>query len=58
MFEEDADLTVGLKEKPVAGRKSKKFYLESRGQVVLEEPEFDWSFGVLQNRQHHNPERG
>lgn len=36
----------------------KKSYLESRGQVVLEEPEFDWSFGVLQNRQHHNPERG
>lgn len=37
--------------------KVKKSYLESRGQVVLEEPELDRSFGVLQNWQHHNPER-
>lgn len=32
-------------------------YLESWGQVVLEEPELDRSFGVLQHWQHHDPER-
>lgn len=31
-------------------------YLERRGQVVLEEPELNGSFGVFQNWQHHNPE--
>lgn len=33
-------------------------YLESWGQVVLEEPELDRSFGVLQHWQHHDPETG
>lgn len=36
----------------------KYLYLESWGQVVLEEPELDWSFCVLQHRQHHDPGRG
>lgn len=35
----------------------KHTYLESWGQVVLEEPELDRSFGVLQHWQHHDPER-
>ena len=35
----------------------KKSYLESRREVVLEEPELDGSFGVLENRQHHDPEK-
>lgn len=29
------------------------YYLEGRGEVVLEEPELDRRFGVLQNREHH-----
>ena len=32
--------------------------LEGRGEIVLQEPEFDWMSGVFEDTQHHDPAGG